>query len=253
MPDPLVSIVVLSYRHPEVIEVCLRTLQITDGVDYEVVVVDNASTPETIVPLQQAQADGKITALFESPTNTYFSEGNNIGVAYSNPASEYILLLNSDVAILRPDWLTKMLAWMNGTAAYWPNAWGTHPTIVKPGPLDIVSLGWSHQADIEPGHCRPEGFCCMFRRKWWTNISTDFPMANGLEEMQANAIRNGARCGVLSQYGSYIIHRECASSEPGMEIHDTRRPDIPGWFLGLEIECLDFTLGPNEHSSYLLW
>jgi glycosyltransferase involved in cell wall biosynthesis len=250
---PDVSIIVLSYFNPEITEVCLRTLQITDGISYEVVVVDNGSDQATLDFLRKAKDAGQIDILVEEPVNHMFSEGNNIGVRHSDPESKYILLLNSDVAFLRPDWLTKLVGWMEGTTAYEPTVWGLHPTIPDPGPRDIVSAGWSHDENVD-GRVRPEGWCCLFRRQWWRDLSTDFPWLYGFELSVAESIRAGAKCGVLFNYAPFMVHREGGSSDgPRAEIVNVGTPDLGAWFSGLRVESIDFTLGPNEHSSYLDW
>lgn len=251
---PRVSIVILNYKHPEIIDVCLRQLQMTQGVTYEVIVVDNGSGDDDVTLLKRYVQEGKITTLVPSPVNTYFSGGNNLGVAHTNPESEFILLLNSDVAVLHPDWLVKLIAWMEGTIEYRPSVWGLNPTKPNPGPRDIVSAGWSHDVTVIPSMARPEGFCCMFRRTVWRDLSTDFPWYYGFEEACANAVRDGAKCGVLSQYPPYLIHREGASGKiVDGTIIDARVSNIAEWFRGLYIETLDFTLGPDEHSSYISW
>lgn len=249
---PLVSIVILNYFHPEVINVCLSTLEMTEGVTYEVIVVDNGSDAATVEELQRHKREHRIDTLVLEPTNHMFSEGNNIGVRNANPESEYILLLNSDVGFLRPDWLSKMLQWMDGTIQVHPSVWGLKPTVPKGGELDIVSIGWSHDATVLPGNVRPEGWCLLMRKNLWKEMSPDFPFLYGFEEMIAGVVREGARCGVTSQYAKYLVHKEGGSGK-GREVISKRVPDIPGWFNGLEIESLDFTLGPEEHSSYMSW
>lgn len=255
MPDPRVSIVVVNYQHPEVIDVCLRTLELTDGVPYEVVVVDNGSDAETVAQLQQHQAEGRITTLYLNPVNSFFSEGNNLGVRVSNPASEFILLLNSDVGIVDGCWLTKMLAWMEDTIEYRPSVWHAHTVQPRPGPKDIISFGWSFDPQVVPSGCRPEGWCCLIRRSVWQEMSPDFPFYYGFEEMIGNVVRAGARCGVLWHYQPYLVHREGGSEGPSIAhlIVNTRTPDIAAWFAGIDIETLDFALGPHEHDSYLDW
>ncbi len=250
---PLVSIVIVNWQHPELIDTCLRTLDITDGVPYEVVVVDNGSGSDNVARLQALKDAGLMTTLVEERVNHYFSAGNNIGFRHTNPASQYILLLNSDVAFRRADWLTKMLAWMEGTAESHPDLWTTHPTVVKPGPFDIISIGWSYEEAILPGHARPEGWCYMVRRQWWRDLDEDFPMGGGLEHTTADTIRAGARCGVLFNYPKYLVHREQGSHQPGMQIPNWATPNVPTWFYCVEVETLDFTLGPDEHSSYMCW
>lgn len=253
MSDPRVSIIILNYNHPEVIDVCLRTLAITEGVDYEVVVVDNGSRPEVVEELKVHRDEGRIDTLVPEPVNHMFSQGNNIGVHRSNLASEFVLLLNSDIGILRPDWLEKILAWADGTIETTPNVWGSKPTVPSPGPKDIVSAGFSHDANVLPGNVRPEGFCLLIRRSVWVDMSRDFPWHNGMEEAVSTAVRNGASCGVLSQYPPYFVHREGSSGVDGATVVEKRVADLPGWFNDLFIETLDFTFGPDEHNSYIIW
>lgn len=252
-----VSIVILNYFHPEVIEICLNTLKTTNpgDVTYEVIVVDNGSDPSTVKELSEFQSLGLIDKLILNDHNRYFAGGNNDGVHASDPNSDVFLLMNSDVAIIHPEWLTRALGWLEGVPEYKPTVWAQKPTVPKPGPKDILSIGWSHDAAVEPSHARPEGWCCFIRRSVWSDISEDFPWHYGLEEMIANAIRAGARCGVLFNYAPYVVHREGGSSTPETkeDMRNRRTPDIPGWFAGLDIETLDFTLGPDEHSSYLSW
>lgn len=255
---PQVSIIILSYNHPEVIDVCLRTLMQTEG-SYEVVVVDNGSDDATIAALAEHLEAGRINTLVLEPVNHMFSEGNNIGVRRSDPDSEFILLLNSDVGFLRPDWLSKLIGWAEGTTVATPTIWASHPTIASPGPRDIVSCGWSHDSNVD-GHARPEGWCCLIRREWWREMSPDFPFLYGFEEAIMQSVREGAKMGVLWNYAKYMIHREGGSGK-SQPIQNTREPDLEAWFKGLEVETLDFTLdcwsgacgGPLEHQSYMNW
>ncbi len=250
---PEVSIVIVNYNNLPVIENCLRTLQLTEGISYETVVVDNGSTPDVVQGLRQFKEKGWITTLVESPVNNYFSEGNNIGFRNSSPESKYILLLNSDVAFLRGDWLTKLVAWMEGTAEYKPAIWGFKPSQPRPGPRDVVSAGWSHDVNVQPGMARPEGFCLLIRRSVWQDMSPDFPWHYGIDEMIGKVVRAGAKCGVLFNYAPYFVHREGGSGKSHIKFENGRQPDIAGWLSGLDIETIDFKLGEFEHESYLDW
>lgn len=252
MSTPKVSIVILSYFHPQITAICLRTLyHKTEGVEYEVVVVDNGSDESTLDLLHAAKKMDYIDVLIENGYNALFSEGNNIGVHAGNQESEYVLLLNSDVAFLRPDWLTKLVGWAEGTTEHWPSIWPHHPTQPAPGPYDIVSIGWRY-TDQTNEHVCPEWFCCLYRRSVWQDIPVEFPWNWGTDLQVTNIVRAGGRCGVLSMYGSYLIHREQGSTDsPPNPV--CPNPDLAGWYNGAHIESLDFTLGPNEHDSYLWW
>lgn len=251
---PKVSIIILNHNHPQIINICLRTLTITEGVDYEVVVVDNGSDRHTVDALKQHKKEGRIDKLILETKNHMFSEGNNIGVRNSDPESEYILLLNSDVGFRRGDWLLKLLAWMEGTAEHTPAVWNLKPTVPEPGPKDIISCGWSHDASVLPSMARPEGWCLLIRRSVWQEMSPDFPWLYGIDEAVGKMMRAGAKCGVLWNYAKYLIHREGGSEARKVpEVVNKRTPDIAGWLGGLNIETLDFTLGPDEHDTYLDW
>jgi len=252
---PKVSIVILCWHYMQYARVCLNSLTKIEGVPYEVVVVSQGNTPEEVAELEQFKAEGKITTLVLEPKNTFFTKGNNIGFRNCNPASEYIILLNSDIAIRRPDWLEKFVGWMEGTTKYYPTEFAFHPTVPTPGPRDIVSMGFAYDAAVKPGNLRPDGFCIMIRRSVWIDLDEDFPMSNGLEHSLATAIRKGAKCGVLWNYVDYFVHREeaCRLRFRPAEFVSTVKPDLAGWFNELNIESLDFHLGEYEHDSYWKW
>ena len=252
-----VSIVVLTHNYPAVFSRLLDSLRIaTQKVPYELIIVDNGSGRESVDLLKQYHKQKALTKLILEPINHFFSEGNNIGVRNSDPSSKYILLLNSDVEILHPLWLLRILEWMEGIPeTYLAHTWSTSPTHPTPGPRDIVSVGWSY-AEYVPGSARPEGWCCMIRRKWWKELSPDFPFYHGFEEMIADRLHQGAKAGVLFNYSRYLRHYEggCEAWKRKHEIVNKRQPDERKWFKGAPpVETLDFTLGPNEHRSYMEW
>lgn len=91
------SIVIVSYNVKFFLEQCLRSVErATEGVDAEVIVVDNASSDDS---------GEYITARFPwvrwiaSPENGGFSHGNNI--AFAHATGEYVLMLNPDTIVTR--------------------------------------------------------------------------------------------------------------------------------------------------------
>ncbi len=250
---PQVSIIILNFNYPHNITRLLPTLQKTSGVTYETVVVDNGSEPDVVKLLEGYRDQGLIDTLVLEPINNHFSEGNNIGVRHSDPSSEFVLLLNNDTEILRPDWLERMVEWAEGVPeVFFPYAWTSRPTRPTSKRRGIVSIDWCWTAAIQ-GNVSPDGWCCLIRRPAWREMDTDFPMACGILKMLASAVRDGHACGVLCQYGKYIKHYGQGSTPPSFREPMRGKPDIEGWWAGLECESLDFTLGPHETESFMSW
>jgi GT2 family glycosyltransferase len=92
-----VAVVVLNWNGGEDTLDCIRSLQRLDYPDYEIIVVDNASTdgsPQTI------RREFPRLALVENDRNLGFAEGNNIGIRIAlNKGSGYVLLLNNDTVV----------------------------------------------------------------------------------------------------------------------------------------------------------
>jgi GT2 family glycosyltransferase len=104
---PLVSIVVLSFNNGALTAECLRHIWAhTEGVPYEVIVVDNGSHPSETAPLRPLQ--DQFRALFLS-VNRFFGEGNNIGAEAAR--GDIILFLNNDV-LVSEGWLAPLLTAM---------------------------------------------------------------------------------------------------------------------------------------------
>jgi hypothetical protein len=74
--------------------------------------------------------------------------------------------------------------------------------------------------------------------------------------MIAGAMRDGAKAGSLCQYSMYMYHHEggCETWKIANQIVNKRTPNEAEWFRGVPApETLDFTLGPDEHESYMEW
>jgi GT2 family glycosyltransferase len=88
------SIIVLSWNVADLLVACLRSLPGAVGTwwDYtEVLVVDNASTDDSVQIVRREFPEARLIAL---STNMGFSAGNNAGIRASR--GRYILLLNPD-------------------------------------------------------------------------------------------------------------------------------------------------------------
>jgi N-acetylglucosaminyl-diphospho-decaprenol L-rhamnosyltransferase len=91
-----VSVIVVSYNTRELTIACLDSLRAqTDGLDYEVIVVDNASEDGSADAIAARQGDVRLLAL---DTNLGFARANNLAAEKSH--GEFLLLLNPDTVVL---------------------------------------------------------------------------------------------------------------------------------------------------------
>jgi GT2 family glycosyltransferase len=102
----LVSIVMLSWNALEYTKIAVHSIRAHTAGEYEVIVVDNGSGPETVEWLHE-QPD--IRTIF-NPVNRGYAGGNNQALAAAR--GEYIVLLNNDV-IVTEGWLDGLLAAFN--------------------------------------------------------------------------------------------------------------------------------------------
>lgn len=115
----MVSIIMLSYNASLYTKHALRTLKNTEGICYEIIVLDNNSKKGTKKMLQVMKDKGYIDKLVFEKENTLFAKGNNIASSLCDEKSNYILLLNSDIEIRDKNWLKLLLEYhKKGATAY---------------------------------------------------------------------------------------------------------------------------------------
>lgn len=99
------SVIILNYNVRYFLEQCVLSVQqALEGIDSEVVVVDNNSTDDSCEMIRSRFPTIK---LIENKENLGFPKGNNIGVSQAN--GEYICILNPDTVVAE-DTFTKVLA-----------------------------------------------------------------------------------------------------------------------------------------------
>lgn len=113
---PALSIVVVTHNALPYCGVLFSSLRRTRGVEFETIVVDNASQPATRRYLTRRQRRGDISTLCLRPDNVLFARACNLGASLSDPQSAHVLLLNPDVEIRDPAWLTTLLEAHDGGA-----------------------------------------------------------------------------------------------------------------------------------------
>lgn len=90
-----VSIIIVNYNTRKLTQECIDSIfQYTEGVIFEVIVVDNASTDDSKAYFEK---DNRIRYIYNTE-NLGFGRANNIGYQYAT--GKYLFLLNSDTRVL---------------------------------------------------------------------------------------------------------------------------------------------------------
>jgi len=104
---PLVSVVVLTYNNLEFTEACLHSLELnTNYSNWELIIVDNASTDGTPEFLREYAASRDHVSLILNDENLGFAAGNNVGLKQAK--GEFQILLNNDTYVT-PGWLKDLV------------------------------------------------------------------------------------------------------------------------------------------------
>ncbi|MBX3489210.1 glycosyltransferase family 2 protein [Parvibaculum sp.] len=107
-PLPDISVLIVSYNTCHLTLRCIETvLQYVDGIDIEVVVVDNASSDGSAEEIRNRYPNVVVIA---SDVNGGFAFGNNLGFKVAR--GRYVLLLNPDTEV-RENTLVRCLRYMD--------------------------------------------------------------------------------------------------------------------------------------------
>jgi len=214
-----VSIIVLTHNALEYVKLCINSLPLTKGVEYNVVVVDNASDKDTKKFLHQAKLSNKIDVLCNLESNRLFSKGNNVGVKISPEESDYILLLNSDVEILDPLWLKKLLdIHKNGITTYGACVGGKFPN-------------------------RGDGYCFLIDRKLYEKYWLDesFPWFWSITKLQGEVLSAGYSVQAIKEHENIIKHYGGSSGDAYKKFKNSTIIDlqkVKSWYGKNEVEIL---------------
>lgn len=109
---PSVSVVVVNFNGRELLRQCLLTLLDTDYPNYEIVVVDNASTDGSIAEIEKYFGSDSRIKLVRNSENVGHAEGCNIGARVTT--GRYLVFLDSDTEFRAEDWLWELVRVMEG-------------------------------------------------------------------------------------------------------------------------------------------
>lgn len=102
----LVSVIIPSKDNPDVLYTCLRSVrERTEGIGYEIIVVDNGSTAANRERIEQMAGEEDFSYLYQE-MDFNFSAMCNLGAEQAR--CDCLLFLNDDMEIIQQDWMLKL-------------------------------------------------------------------------------------------------------------------------------------------------
>jgi len=138
------SIIIVTWNTADITLKCVQSIKkYLRNLSYEIIVVDNASTDDTVSRLNK---EGGVFVI-KNQSNLGFGKGNNIGAKVAK--GEYLLFLNSDMELM-DNKVTDMLSYLK-----------SHPNIGLIGPK-FLNADLSDQGSIWP----PQTISNAFKEFW---------------------------------------------------------------------------------------
>ena len=138
----LISIVILNYNAGKLLDDCIHSIQKTEKVNFEIILVDNASTDKSYKEYTQKFPD---VNLIENSKNLGYCEGNNVGIRATK--GEFVVVLNPDT-VVNSNWLHELIHAYNknGEGIYQPKILATtdHHMLLSSGQfIQLFGFGYS--------------------------------------------------------------------------------------------------------------
>lgn len=133
--NPCVSIVMLTYNQLYFTQLAVESILAKTPELLELILIDNASSDDTPVWLNQLAQEQPRVKIQLNQTNTGFARGCNQGLAMAQ--GEYVMVLNNDVLVTH-GWLARMLAAFD------------NPAVALVGPVATQVSGLQAVVDIPP-------------------------------------------------------------------------------------------------------
>ena len=218
----------------------------TAGVDYRLIVIDNASNDETNHYLEGLRDSGnEKVILIRNEKNLGFVKAVNQGITASRAA--YVCLLNNDTLVMK-NALEEMIAIAEsagdiGIVNPSSNNLGQKPAAGEPIELYADKIGKHRGEFIELG--AGIGFCMLIKRRLFEKIGL-FDEIYGMgnfddTDFSRRAIQAGFRC--VRACGAYVYHRENTSFNKMKTFDDDFRRNR---------EIYEFRWGKPKRIAYVL-
>ncbi|MEJ2886622.1 glycosyltransferase family 2 protein [Actinomycetospora aeridis] len=170
-----VGVIVLAHGAEPWLTECVNSVLASEGVEVELVVVDNSAAPEDIRPLRHRQD----LVVLEPGTNTGFAGGCNLGAEHLT--SEYLALVNSD-CLLDATTLAQLVS-----EARRPDAgpvmasirFAERPDVLNSSgnPVHLLGICWAGGLEETEHRTEPydvssaSGACLVLRRELWSRLA----------------------------------------------------------------------------------
>lgn len=232
--DALVSVIIPSRDETEMLKKCLASIEKSLYSNYEVVIVENNSRPETFdfyrtIAGNETVRDGVRTfegvlsggqrlciAVWTEKFN--YSALNNFGVRHAK--GDYLVLMNNDIELMRPDWLAEMLGTCQrkevgivGAKLYYPDHTVQHAGIVVGiggnargiGQNMFAGLpgdrgGYLHKASLTMDYSAVTAACLMVKRSVYERVG-------GFEERLEVAFNDVDFCLKVRTLGLLVVYQ----------------------------------------------
>lgn len=186
-----VTAVILNYNSSNDTKKCLEFLNNQDYKNFNIIVVDNASSAaDEQIKLQKICEKFKVKLILNS-NNKGFSAGNNVGLKEAvNSGADWCLVINPDVEIKNSSYVSDVMNCINswpdvamvGTNVILPNGTKQNPMVEMSAVREI--FGWPFNLFLtklklnkplvvqsDTGYCEKLAGCCFF-------ISKEFLLLN---------------------------------------------------------------------------
>ena len=104
---PSVSIIIVNFNGKELLKRCLTSLLTTNYPNFEIIVVDNASTDGSVESIKKLFGSCPYIKIVENRENSGHAEGCNIGARVAK--GRYLVFLDSDTESKAEDWLWELV------------------------------------------------------------------------------------------------------------------------------------------------
>jgi GT2 family glycosyltransferase/glycosyltransferase involved in cell wall biosynthesis/SAM-dependent methyltransferase len=230
---PKVSVIVLTFNQLEFTQRCLASLErFTQYPNWELIIVDNASTDGTPKFLEDFAKDRPYVRLTLNRTNVGFAAGNNQGARSAD--GEFLVFLNNDTYVTA-GWLGDMLVHFGAE----PNLGLLNPVTNNIGNEAKIDLAYTTMAEMAIAakaytlkHAKVRlaltgaaFFCVMLRRRVWEDIGElDEKYGMGFFEDDDYSMRARKKGYSLACADDVFVHHHLSASFN--KLADERRKEL---------------------------